>query len=414
MQPRLHLRSSCGKCPCPPFIFLLLTFYSVSSEQVLVDSGMAIVPPARVRDHTLSHMPPPPSLKSSRERRTSEPSESGEEDTGHNDNEEETGSTNSSSPDDDNDDEDSAEEIDNDNDDTNEIDSADEANKNDNDNENEDNNDNIVNEDNNNDIENEDNNESGCNNKSNGEESNEDGENDGNTSPTLLHPPVQGGKTLVSAMPEFSEPIVSTSDQGSRVPTSALEHPGAGNSIQISSSSFCLYFHVLVTPPKIPDQGNFVFFLSLLKIQVILDVAMGSPPAMGSSHRTGGILRGRAHGNKLNHADFPKVTDIPSAVNQQVPFKVFAYLIYHDPITVNVIPDSSLHHNVSFVVSTIPPLDCALVLNKIAARLDSVTCKLKYNLLYQLLIISKLLIFLHNLTCLGHGCGTYLVPILEF
>ena len=141
---------------------------------------------------------------------------------------------------------------------------------------------------------------------------------------------------------------------------------------------------------------------------------MGSPPAMGSSLSTGGILRGRAHGNKLNHTDFPKVTDILSTVNQQVPFKVFAYLIYHDPITVNVIPDSSLHHNVSFIVSTIPPLDCALVLNKIAARLDSVTCKLKYNLLYQLLIISKLLIFLHNVTCLGHGGGTYLVPILEF
>ena len=53
--------------PVPPFIFLLLTFYSVSSEQVLVDSGMAIAPPMRARDHTLSHMPPPPSHKSSRE-----------------------------------------------------------------------------------------------------------------------------------------------------------------------------------------------------------------------------------------------------------------------------------------------------------------------------------------------------------
>jgi hypothetical protein len=100
---------------------------------------------------------------------------------------------------------------------------------------------------------------------------------------------------------------------------------------------------------------------------------MGSPPAMGSSRSVGGILRGRAHGNNLNHADFPKITDIPLAVNQQVMFKNFAYLIYCDPVTVNVIPDSSLHHNVSFIVSTIPPLDCALVLNKIAARLDSVT-----------------------------------------
>ena len=103
---------------------------------------------------------------------------------------------------------------------------------------------------------------------------------------------------------------------------------------------------------------------------------MASPPAMGSSHSTGGILCGRAYGNNLNHADFPKITDIPPPVNQQVMFKIFAYLIYHDPVTVDVVPDPSLHHNVSFTLSTIPPLDCALVLNKIAAHLDSVTCKL--------------------------------------
>jgi hypothetical protein len=103
---------------------------------------------------------------------------------------------------------------------------------------------------------------------------------------------------------------------------------------------------------------------------------MESPPAMGSSCSTGGILRGRAYGNNLNHADFPKITDIPPAVNQQVMFKIFAYLIYRDPVTVDVVPDPSLRHNVSFIVTTIPPLDCALVLNKIADRLDSVTCKL--------------------------------------
>ena len=103
---------------------------------------------------------------------------------------------------------------------------------------------------------------------------------------------------------------------------------------------------------------------------------MESPPAMGSSRSTGGIFRGRAHGNNLNYADFPKITDIPQAGNQEIVFKVFAYIIYADPITVDVIPDSSVCHNVSFIVSTVPPLECAMVLKRIADRLDSVTCKL--------------------------------------
>jgi hypothetical protein len=53
---------------------------------------------------------------------------------------------------------------------------------------------------------------------------------------------------------------------------------------------------------------------------------MESPPAMGASRSTGRILRGRAHGNNLNYADFPKITDIPLAGNLQVVFKVFGGL----------------------------------------------------------------------------------------
>ena len=34
----------------------------------------------------------------------------------------------------------------------------------------------------------------------------------------------------------------------------------------------------------------------------------GSPPALGSSRTTGGFLHGRALGNALNHADFPKAS----------------------------------------------------------------------------------------------------------
>jgi hypothetical protein len=74
---------------------------------------------------------------------------------------------------------------------------------------------------------------------------------------------------------------------------------------------------------------------------------MDSPPAMGASRSTGGIFRAKAYGNKPNHADFPKITDIPQAGNQQVVFKVFAYLVYGDPITVDVMP-RSLHSSQCF------------------------------------------------------------------
>ena len=53
----------------------------------------------------------------------------------------------------------------------------------------------------------------------------------------------------------------------------------------------------------------------------------GSPPALGSSRTTGGFLRGRALGNALNHADFPKASsgDLFYAGSAQVNYKIYAY-----------------------------------------------------------------------------------------
>ena len=87
---------------------------------------------------------------------------------------------------------------------------------------------------------------------------------------------------------------------------------------------------------------------------------------MGSSRSTGGILHGNAFGNHLNHANFPKIMDIPLLGDRQVIFKVFVYLVYSDPVTIDVVPNDLARHNVSFTVSMVPPLDCALVLNRIA------------------------------------------------
>jgi len=60
----------------------------------------------------------------------------------------------------------------------------------------------------------------------------------------------------------------------------------------------------------------------------------GSPPALGSSRTTGAIFRGKALGNVLNHADYPKARsgDIFFAGSAQVDYKVFAYLVYSDPV----------------------------------------------------------------------------------
>ena len=100
----------------------------------------------------------------------------------------------------------------------------------------------------------------------------------------------------------------------------------------------------------------------------------GSPPALGSSRTTGGFLHGSALGNALNHADFPKASsgDVFYAGSAQVNYKIYAYLVYSNPVKFNVIPDPALPATI-FHISTIPPLESILVLKKVANQLDSVT-----------------------------------------
>ena len=88
----------------------------------------------------------------------------------------------------------------------------------------------------------------------------------------------------------------------------------------------------------------------------------GSPPALGSSCTVGGLLCGKAFGNVLNHADFPKVHSSNNlfAGSALVDYKVFAYLIYDDPVKLNVIPDSSLPVNTVFHSLLFPLLNLLL------------------------------------------------------
>ncbi len=97
------------------------------------------------------------------------------------------------------------------------------------------------------------------------------------------------------------------------------------------------------------------------------------PPPLGSSSATGGILRGQAYGNVLNHADFPKLNDASFKSTAQVDYTILAYLVYNDPVKINATPDASLRPNTWFHILTVPPLDPAIVLKKVAERLDSVS-----------------------------------------
>ncbi|SRR6266508_2838217 len=94
------------------------------------------------------------------------------------------------------------------------------------------------------------------------------------------------------------------------------------------------------------------------------------PPPLGSSSATGGILRGQAYGNMLN---LPKLNDASFKSTAQVDYMILAYLVYNDPVKINATPDASLRPRTWFHILTVPPLDPAIVLKKVAEHLDSVS-----------------------------------------
>jgi len=89
----------------------------------------------------------------------------------------------------------------------------------------------------------------------------------------------------------------------------------------------------------------------------------------------GGYFLWQGNGKCLESCRFPRVSlgDSVFAGNAQVDYKIFAYLVYDDPVKLSVIPDSSIPANTIFHVSTVPPLESGVVLKKVANRLDSVT-----------------------------------------
>jgi hypothetical protein len=133
----------------------------------------------------------------------------------------------------------------------------------------------------------------------------------------------------------------------------------------------------------LPDNGIQILFILTSYFNFWLDVVMISPTRghpialQGASRTTGGIFRGKALGNHLNHADFEH--DDPDAImliKPKLTFKVFVYVEYGDVLAMSRVPDfdSQIPITVFFLSDTSPfaqPL-----LKKAAQYHDSISRKL--------------------------------------
>ena len=125
---------------------------------------------------------------------------------------------------------------------------------------------------------------------------------------------------------------------------------------------------VLSTPLKRPVPNN-------------SDIDMDSPPDLqGASHMTGGIFRGKAYGNVINHADFPDLAaDAVPTMESKLSFKILAHVEYGDAFSVNLAPDFIVQLPISVFFLTGTSLLAQLILKKMAQLHDKITSKIYYT-----------------------------------
>ena len=137
-------------------------------------------------------------------------------------------------------------------------------------------------------------------------------------------------------------------------------------------------FNLALSPEPLPDNGIEFYFNLTSYFKLLLDIQMGNPiPLQGASHTTGGIFRGKALGNKLNHADFEDENDSGSfmVIKPKQAFKIFLYVQYGNVLEVSCVPnfDSQIPITV-FLLNDISP--CSQTLLTKATRFhDSLSCK---------------------------------------
>jgi len=189
------------------------------------------------------------------------------------------------------------------------------------------------------------------------------------------------GSVVLTAASAGPTPSREPNQQGSEIPTTAsavlalepsigkdsgasptdLEPIGEGSLFYFVVLSLFI-FNLVSTPPMgpLPDNGIKIYFSPTSYFKNILDVKMSSPISLqGASRTTGGILRGKAYGNQLNHADFEREED-PGGVMLIKPkqaFKIFIYVQYGDVLVMSRVPDFGSQDPVTvFVSNAISPL----------------------------------------------------------
>lgn len=102
------------------------------------------------------------------------------------------------------------------------------------------------------------------------------------------------------------------------------------------------------SPSKRDDEGKYIYstlYCRYSNNKIDLDIAMASPPktkvpSYGASRTTGGVLRGRAHGNHFNQADTQaewsdKVYQGHGALDAE-PGKIMVYVSHESPANIEV------------------------------------------------------------------------------
>ena len=101
-------------------------------------------------------------------------------------------------------------------------------------------------------------------------------------------------------------------------------------------------FNLALSPEPLPDNGIKFYFNLTSCFKLLLDIQIGNPiPLQGASCTMGGIFRGKALGNKPNHADFEDENDSGPfmVIKPKQAFKIFLYVQYGDVLEVSRVPD---------------------------------------------------------------------------
>ena len=165
--------------------------------------------------------------------------------------------------------------------------------------------------------------------------------------------PARGGEppTAVLPVPTPASAAPTPMREHNRVEPSIGKDSGTSTTdLQPIGKGSLFYFYILslfifnlaLSLEPLPDNGIKFYFNLTSCFKLLLDIQMGNPiPLQGASRTTGGIFRGKALGNKPNHADFEDENDSGPfmVIKPKQAFKIFLYVQYGDVLEVSRVPD---------------------------------------------------------------------------